>query len=268
MDSCLLWVTSQHALESGSTLVSHQKDDSARISDSSEGLGKRKDREFPKRMSNLKRKPRGSPSSCSHSSLPLAFLAGLSSGRRRRSPQTSLFLNKERSRFPVSVKGADPSRLGGGQVSSSNFCYFWTMRFPPLQLLWPSRSVSASETRGTGKKGRLLQSRSYGWACGVINDRLQCAVFMNYWVFLSSPKDFFFIASREMGRERGRDINVIEKHWLVASQMHLDQGSNCNPSTCPDWESNLQHFCYRTTLQPTETHQPGHELFSFKKWFV
>ena len=35
----------------------------------------------------------------------------------------------------------------------------------------------------------------------------------------------------------------------------------CNLGMCPDQELNLQPFGYKTTLQPTEPHWPGLNLF-------
>ena len=53
-------------------------------------------------------------------------------------------------------------------------------------------------------------------------------------------------------------MNATEKHRLVASRSHLnqgrytpDQGLNHNCGVCPDWESNPRPFGYGTTLQPT-----------------
>ena len=82
--------------------------------------------------------------------------------------------------------------------------------------------------------------------------------------FLSFPENiFYFIAlEREQGRER--NINVKEKHGLVASHMCPDWGShsqdwgmNLQPRMCLDWELNLQPFGYRTILQTPGPCSPG-----------
>ena len=68
------------------------------------------------------------------------------------------------------------------------------------------------------------------------------------------------------------NINVREKHWLVASHPCPDWGLYATGRTgdwtislsmCADWELNPQAFSYRTMLQPTEPHRPGwnHDIF-------
>ena len=51
-----------------------------------------------------------------------------------------------------------------------------------------------------------------------------------------------FIDFRESGRERERNINVREKHQLVAFHMCPDRGLNPNLGLHPDQESNPQAF--------------------------
>ena len=63
--------------------------------------------------------------------------------------------------------------------------------------------------------------------------------------------DFFYLHPRIKGRRRERNLDVREKHRLVASY------------TCPDRESNPQPFGYGMTLQPTRSYQPGLYLISF-----
>ena len=46
-----------------------------------------------------------------------------------------------------------------------------------------------------------------------------------------SPKDIFFIAFREIGREG--NIHVREKHQLLSTLTHLDQGLNPQPRHVP-----------------------------------
>ena len=53
-------------------------------------------------------------------------------------------------------------------------------------------------------------------------------------------KQILFILERGEGREKQRDgnIDVREKHRLVALHTHSDLGPNQQPRHCPDWESN------------------------------
>ena len=46
----------------------------------------------------------------------------------------------------------------------------------------------------------------------------------------------------ERGRGRERNINMKEKHWLVASHTDPDQRGNCNLSMCLYQESNPRPF--------------------------
>ena len=70
-------------------------------------------------------------------------------------------------------------------------------------------------------------------------------------IFLSSPEDIFsLLLEGEGGRakggrrtEREREKQRCEKHHSVAFSS--------------DWEQNPRPLVYRTTLQATETHQPG-----------
>ena len=49
---------------------------------------------------------------------------------------------------------------------------------------------------------------------------------------------YLFEGGERRERERKRNIEVREKHRLVASCTHLDWGLDYNPGTCPDWELN------------------------------
>ena len=51
-----------------------------------------------------------------------------------------------------------------------------------------------------------------------------------------------------------RNINVREKHQLVASSEPPTWDLACNPGICPDWESNQRLFVLRDDAQPTEPH--------------
>ena len=76
-----------------------------------------------------------------------------------------------------------------------------------------------------------------------------------------APPRFFERLYLERGegreKERGRNINVWEIHWLVASHTPPTGDLACNLGICPDWGSNRQPFHSQTGAQSTEPHQPG-----------
>ena len=84
---------------------------------------------------------------------------------------------------------------------------------------------------------------------------------------------FFSIAFREEREKRGeRNTIARSSNWLPLSGNHRLGiiGTRIKERThklgmCPNLtrESNLQCFGYKTTLQPTEPHQPGLKLFLF-----
>ena len=58
-----------------------------------------------------------------------------------------------------------------------------------------------------------------------------------------------------MGRAGERER---EKHQcVVASHRPPTWDLACNPSMCPDWESNRQPFGSQARAQSSEPHQPG-----------
>ena len=60
---------------------------------------------------------------------------------------------------------------------------------------------------------------------------------------------------RETGREGEKEG---KKHQCAVSfHMLLTGDLACNPSMCPDWESNQQPFGLQAGTQSTELHQPG-----------
>ena len=67
---------------------------------------------------------------------------------------------------------------------------------------------------------------------------------------------------REEGEREG-NIDVQERHQLVASCTPPTGDLACNPDMCPDPESNLQPFSLQTGTLSTEPHQPGLEFFIF-----
>ena len=89
---------------------------------------------------------------------------------------------------------------------------------------------------------------------------------IRYLFFYPHLKTFFFSllssprGPLERGEGRERNVNVREKHQLVASCMHpnhVDRGLNHKLGMCLDRESNPQPFGYGMMLQPTEPRQPG-----------
>ena len=69
---------------------------------------------------------------------------------------------------------------------------------------------------------------------------------------------------RKAGRERERNIDVKEKHLLVASHKCPYQELNLQPRVCAltrNWTWNLS--VYGSTLQPTESHQLHGRLIHF-----
>ena len=63
----------------------------------------------------------------------------------------------------------------------------------------------------------------------------------------------------EREKERKRNIDVREKHRLVAPCIHPDRGWNPRPRCVPDWELDWQPITLQDDTQPTEPHQPGPE---------
>ena len=74
---------------------------------------------------------------------------------------------------------------------------------------------------------------------------------------------FFFLRSYIfIFRERGKRGRKREKHQcVVASHVSPTGHLACDPSMCPDWESNRQPFGSQAGTQTTEPHQPG-QIFS------
>ena len=54
-----------------------------------------------------------------------------------------------------------------------------------------------------------------------------------------------------------REIDVQEKHWLVASLMSPTRDMDLNPGKCPDQESNRWPFGLQDDAQPAEPHHSG-----------
>ena len=62
-----------------------------------------------------------------------------------------------------------------------------------------------------------------------------------------------------------RNINVREKHRLVASCTPPTRDLACNPGMCPNRESNQQPFCSQATLNPlSHTSQDNKQFKTIK----
>ena len=57
--------------------------------------------------------------------------------------------------------------------------------------------------------------------------------------------------------KRERNINVIEKWWLVASRWCPTRDQTCNPGMCTEWELIPWSFTLQHDARPTEPHQSG-----------
>ena len=71
-----------------------------------------------------------------------------------------------------------------------------------------------------------------------------------------------YFLEREEGREkeRERNINVKEKHQLVAFCMPSTGDTAHNSGMCPDGESNQQPFSLQNDAQPNEPYHSGQKL--------
>ena len=76
--------------------------------------------------------------------------------------------------------------------------------------------------------------------------------------FFSFKRGYLFILREGEGRKkRGRNIDVREKHQLVASCTHPDWRLNTQPEHVPNWASKQQPFALWEDIEPTEPHQLG-----------
>ena len=73
---------------------------------------------------------------------------------------------------------------------------------------------------------------------------------------------FIYFLKREKGREkeRVRNVNVLEKHWSVASCTPPTRDMACNPDICPDvelnqWSSGLQDDAQPHWVTPVRSQQ-------------
>ena len=70
---------------------------------------------------------------------------------------------------------------------------------------------------------------------------------------------YFIFRERGEGREKEwkKNMDVREKHQLVASPEPPTGDLASNPGLCPEGELNRQHFSSQASAQPTGPHQPG-----------
>ena len=80
------------------------------------------------------------------------------------------------------------------------------------------------------------------------------------------PFIYFFRGGEGREKERGRNISVWEKHWLVASCTPQSGDLAHNPGMCPDQELNQRPFSSLPNTQSTEPHQPGLKRIPFKEY--
>ena len=79
-----------------------------------------------------------------------------------------------------------------------------------------------------------------------------------YFIFIYLKNCIYLFLGR--GERRKRNIDVKEKHQLVALIHALTRDGTHNPGMCPDPGLNQTPFALWTCTQPTESHQSG--LFS------
>ena len=86
---------------------------------------------------------------------------------------------------------------------------------------------------------------------------------LNIWTFF---KDFIYLFLEREGREkqRERNINVWEKHQLIASHMPPVGDLALNPGVCPDGELNQWPFSLQDDVRPTEPHQSRLSICIFR----
>ena len=75
--------------------------------------------------------------------------------------------------------------------------------------------------------------------------------------------NLFLERGKRREKERGRNINVREKHPTIASRMPPTGDQTHNLGTCPDRELNPGHFAVWDDAQPTEAHQSGQVQLTF-----
>ena len=72
-------------------------------------------------------------------------------------------------------------------------------------------------------------------------------------------KDFsYLLLQRGRKKERGRNIDVQEKHWSAAFHAPPSRDLAHNSDIYPGWELNLWLVGFQDDAQPTELHQSGH----------
>ena len=89
---------------------------------------------------------------------------------------------------------------------------------------------------------------------------------LSSYIFFYLLKNFIYLfLERGKGREkeRERNIDVWEKHWLPLAHTPTRDRTR-NPGTCPDWELNRPPFTLQEDTQSTEPHRSG-LLIHFKE---
>ena len=156
---------------------------------------------------------------------------------------------------------------GWVKVTQGETCSPWFPAITAQQLKQGSCSVSLTGLRAgsshTPSKGQGTLWKSVCFTPSSNKLAITLSTLSSF--LLSSPKDML-TDSRERGweAERGRNINVKEKHASVASPTHPDgagEYQTCNPGVCHGQNRPCDPSVYGTTLQRTEPHRPV--LFAF-----
>ena len=101
--------------------------------------------------------------------------------------------------------------------------------------------------------------------CVLWSERMQCSNYQlgNLSPSLSLSLDFIYLFLEiGEGKEKGRETVMCGS--LLGTPPTGDLA--CNPSMCPDWESNWQLFGFQAHTQSTELYQPGLTEQSLNLW--
>ena len=82
-----------------------------------------------------------------------------------------------------------------------------------------------------------------------------------FYIFIAYLSSYLFIylfLDRGERKEKERE----KYQCVVASCAPPTEDPARNPGMCPNWESNLRPFGLQASAQPTEPHQPGHQVLS------
>ena len=112
---------------------------------------------------------------------------------------------------------------GGGHISILNF-------------FWPELTLTSSIHILTRQADHVVLTKQWG----------QFGKWPSCFIYL-----FLYLEKGKEGRKRGKH------QCMVASHMPPNGDLDCNPGTCPDWDSNQWPFSSQAGAQSTEPIQPG-----------